>query len=65
MAKNSKTTVYYYVSSERENPIKEFLDSLEGIQQAKILRLFNILRSTGYRPFLRTSKKLRILLYGK
>jgi len=58
MAKNSKTTVYYYVSSERENPIKEFLDSLEGIQQAKILRLFQYIEEYGLQTISSHLKKV-------
>ena len=47
MFENAKTTIYYYAFSERKNPVREFLDSLEETQQAKILRLFQSIEEYG------------------
>src|SRR3989344_788427 len=47
MFENLKTTIYYYTFSGRENPIKEFLDSLEETQQVKVLRLFQSIEEYG------------------
>ena len=55
---NQKTTVYYYISSRGENPVKEFLDSLEESQQAKILRIFQHIEEYGLQAVLPHLKKV-------
>ena len=46
---NGKTTIYYYTSARGENSVKEFVDSLEEKQQAKILRIFQLVEEYGLR----------------
>ena len=51
-------TVYYYISPKGENPVKEFLDSLEENQQAKVLRIFQHIQEHGLQAVLPHLKKL-------
>lgn len=44
---DKKCEVIYYISSKGNCPIKEFLDSLSEIQQAKILRVIEIIKNYG------------------
>lgn len=55
---NGKTTIYYYVSSSGENPVRDFLDSLEEKQQAKVLRIFQLLEEYGLRAVAPHLKKV-------
>lgn len=53
---DKKCEVIYYVSSRGDRPIKKFLDSLSEIQQAKILRVIEIIRNYGLqqaRPYVK------------
>lgn len=55
---NTKTIVYYYTSPRGENPVKEFLDSLDESQQAKVLRIFQHIEEYGLRAVLPHLKKV-------
>ena len=55
---NTKTTIYYYLSSQGENPVKEFLDSLQESQQVKILRIFQHIEEHGLQAVLPHLKKV-------
>ncbi|MEK7510011.1 MAG: type II toxin-antitoxin system RelE/ParE family toxin [Patescibacteria group bacterium] len=55
---NGKTTIYYYLSSRGENPVKEFLDSLGESQQVKILRIFQHIEEHGLQAVLPHLKKV-------
>jgi phage-related protein len=54
----AQTTIHYYISSRGENPVKEFLDSLQENQQAKILRIFQYIEEYGLQVVLPHIKKL-------
>ena len=53
-----KTAIYYYTSSQGENPVKEFLNSLEENQQVKILRIFQHIEEYGLQAVSPHLKKL-------
>lgn len=55
---DTKRTVYYYLSSSGKNPVKNFLDSLQKIQQAKVLRIFQYIEEYGLHSILPRVKKL-------
>lgn len=56
---NQKFTVYYYVDSRGNNPVKRFLDSLLEKQQAKVLRIFQYLKDYGLQVILPHVKKIQ------
>lgn len=53
-----KGTVQYYLTSSGENPVSDFLDSLTGKQQAKILRIFSYIEAYGLSMAIPHIKKL-------
>lgn len=53
-----KAEVYYYTSPKGGNPFKDFLDSLSQKQQAKILRIFQIIEEYGLNLTLPYIRKL-------
>src|SRR3989344_4750578 len=55
---HGKTVIYYYISSRGGNPVKEFLDSLEEKQQAKILRIFQLIEEYGLQAVAAHLKKV-------
>ena len=55
---NGKTIIYYYTSARGENPVKEFIDSLEERQQVKILRIFQLIEEYGLRAASSHAKKV-------
>lgn len=53
---NRKCDVIYYMTLTGQRPIGEFLDSLSGKQQTKILRVVNLIRDYGLeqaRPYVK------------
>ena len=54
-----KTIIYYYINQQKENPVKDFINSLSKIQQAKVLRLFQIIENYGIQSIPRHIKKLQ------
>ena len=53
-----KFTVYYYISSSGENPVKDFLDSLNGKQRAKVFRIFEVYEEYGLNSIMLHTKKI-------
>ncbi len=53
-----KGTILYYVSPSGENPINDFLDSLQDKQQSKILRILNNIKMYGLDSLIPHLKKL-------
>ena len=53
-----KATVIYYISSAGGNPVSVFLDSLNSIQQAKLLRIIKYAEIYGLQSILPHVKKL-------
>lgn len=51
---DSNYTVVYYITTSGENPVKEFLDSIEKSQKAKVFRVFQTYQLYG--TFLHTKK---------
>jgi phage-related protein len=52
------TQIYYFISSSGQNPVKDFIDSLEKIAQAKLLRLFQAINLYGLPAVLPHVKRL-------
>lgn len=52
------TNVIYYVTLTGENPVSDFLDSLDDRQQAKLLRILTYIEKYGLRSVLPHVKKL-------
>ena len=52
------TQILYFISSSGQNPVKDFIDSLEKPSQAKILRLFQTISLYGLPTVLPHIKKL-------
>lgn len=50
--------IVYYTSPSGENPVQEFLDSLQKIQKAKVFRLFQIYQEYGLSAIVPHTKKL-------
>lgn len=42
------TKIYYYSDKENHNPVKEFVDSLDKPQKAKVFRIFQSLILKNY-----------------
>lgn len=53
-----KTTVIYYTSATGDNPISDFLDRLNPIQQTKLLRIIKYAEIYGLQSILPHVKKL-------
>ncbi len=53
-----KGMVQYYLTSKGENPVSDFLDSLSGKQQAKIVRIFSYINAYGLSVAIPHIKKL-------
>jgi len=51
-------TVYYFISLSGDNPVNQFLDSLSELQQSKVLRLLQYIRTYGLSAILPHTKKL-------
>lgn len=56
---NQPTEVYYFKARSGQQPIKEFLDSLSKIQQAKLIRVFKRIQEYGLSSVLSHTKKLK------
>lgn len=54
-----KNTVFYYTSPRGENPVKEFVNSLDYKQRAKIRRVFLAIEEYGMWALIPHMKKLR------
>jgi len=52
------TTVYYYISENGGNPVREFILSLEVRQQAKIRRILATIMEYGLQPVIPHLRKL-------
>lgn len=52
------TKILYYFSSDSRNPIKDFIDSLEHKQKAKIFRIFQTIQQYGLEAVMPHIKKL-------
>lgn len=52
------TSIIYYTTSKRENPVSDFLDSLSQKQQAKVLRIIQTIKKYGVLSVLPHLKKL-------
>lgn len=50
--------VIYYISSSGNNPVKEFLDSLQKSQKAKVFRIFQTYQLYGISSIIPHTKKL-------
>ena len=50
--------IIYYISSSGDNPVKEFLDSLQKSQKAKVFRIFQIYQLYGISSIIPHTKKL-------
>ncbi len=50
--------IYYYISQNGDNPVREFLLSLEIRQQAKIRRILATITEYGLRPVIPHLRKL-------
>jgi len=55
---DAKYTIYYYISPSGKNPVKNFLDSLQETQQAKVLRILQYIEEYGLRSILPHVRKL-------
>lgn len=53
-----KTSVIYYISSTRANPVKEFIDSLTEKQQRKLTRVISYIEEYGLTVVIPHVKKL-------
>lgn len=53
-----KFTVYYYISSSGENPVKDFLDGLNEKQRAKVFRIFEVYEEYGLNSITPHTKKV-------
>lgn len=54
----AKGNVKYYLTSKNENPVSDFLNTLSGKQQGKILRIFSCIRDYGLDSVIPHIKKL-------
>jgi len=52
------TRIVYYITARGENPVKEFIESLENKQKAKIFRIFQYIEVYGLSSILPHVKKL-------
>lgn len=50
--------IVYYLTPSGENPVKNFIDSLQKIQKAKIFRLFQVYIGYGLSAIVPHTKKL-------
>lgn len=50
--------VIYYTSASGDNPISDFLDSLDKQAQSKLLRIFNYIEQSGLQSVIHHVKKL-------
>lgn len=50
--------IYYYISPSGDNPVSQFLDSLNKKQQSKVLRIFQYIKVYGLSAILPHTKKL-------
>ncbi len=55
----TKTIIYYYITQQKENPVKDFINSLSKIQKAKIFRIFQVVENYGIQSIPRHIKKLQ------
>src|SRR3989339_310214 len=53
-----KTSIHYYVTKTGKKGVQEFIDSLDKIQQAKIIRIINTIEIYGLRSVIPHLKKL-------
>lgn len=53
----TKFRVYYYISN-GNNPVKDFLDSLQDTQKAKIFRIFQYFQDYGIEAIKHHTKKI-------
>lgn len=53
-----KTTAYYYVTASGRKVIQEFIDSLEKVQQTKVLRIIKAIQVYGLESVVLHLKKL-------
>ena len=53
-----KAALQYYLTAKGENPVSDFLDSLNQKQQSKILRIFSYINSYGLTAVIPHVKKL-------
>lgn len=53
-----QTIVYYYISPNGNNPVKEFINSLDMNQRAKVRRIFNLAEKYGLETIRPYVKKL-------
>lgn len=52
------TKILYYITSNGDNPVKKFIDSLENIQKAKVFRIFQTIQLYGLEAVMPHIKKL-------
>ncbi len=55
----SATRIIYYINLKGENPVREFTDSLEKLQKAKIFRILQTIEIYGLSGVVRHVKKIR------
>ena len=55
---NTNWRIDYYISPSGDNPVKQFLDSLEKIQKAKVFRIFMYYEQYGISSIIPHTKKL-------
>jgi len=53
-----KTTVYYYVTPTDKKVVQEFINSLEKVQQAKVIRIIKTIEEYGLESIVPHIKKL-------
>lgn len=54
----NKYRVIYYLSSSGENPVRNFLDSLQQFQKIKVFRLFQMYQEYGLRSIIPHTRKI-------
>jgi len=54
----SKFLVVYYISPTGDNPVKDFLDSLQAAQKTKVFRVFQVYSRYGLSAIVPHTKKL-------
>lgn len=55
---SQKFAVFYYISSSGENPVKDFLDSLNEKQRVKVFRIFEVYEEYGLNSIMPHTKKI-------
>ncbi len=53
-----KFTVYYYIDSKGNSPVKDFLDSLGEKQKTKVFRIFEVYEEYGLSSIMPHTKKV-------